>query len=275
VVGALYVLGELQGLPVTEVLAGHSARPGDDVPQIILDTTLRGVLQPVQDTRDIGPVPTKRLPRVGRLGVSHGVGVETEDVDTGEAFEDRLKDPDARCRDQVEPLLTRGRHDGLGLLRQLPATNLEVSVASLALTRGVDTALLPGDPETAVLDSADLESARTREVRPSELQVDTEVIRMTGGSATYLRHPATAAESLVKGSLERFGEQPQRVEEIALTRTVGAHQKKQIAELDVGLRDASVVLQLHPGERESVLLHGLGLSGSRVLGTTTTRMAER
>jgi hypothetical protein len=123
-----------------------------------------------------------------------------------------------------------------------------VGSVSAAGARADEDALLP-------LNLVALARLRYREqgaaacVGEREIETDPEVGLMPTGSSTHLVDSAPVAQRMVEGEAQRVRHEAQRIEEVALARTVRTHEERELRRANVASGDALVVPQDDPSEK--------------------------
>jgi len=108
----------------------------------------------------------------------------------------------------------------------------------------VHDALLPLDFVATLRPSADGEGVVTSTTGAQrELETDPEMGGVTGGTPAHFLDASSVPQRVVERVPERVGDEPERVEEVALPGAVGPHEEREGAEADIARRDALVVLE--------------------------------
>jgi len=76
-----------------------------------------------------------------------------------------------------------------------------------------------------------------------KIQFYREMVRMSSRATADLLDAAPIAQSMIERFVERIGNEPQRIEKIALARAVRADQKQQGSQANIAFLDALVVAE--------------------------------
>ena len=172
------------------------------------------------------PSRKQDLAGIRGLQVANLVRIEVVKAHASQAIVERAELGQAGGGNQEKPVVGgRGERFWIGVLDLAGVDHIE-----LVLRRAsrVDAALLPLDLEAAFGLGADPEGVvASGGIRQGELEADAKVGRMAGGTAPDLVDAATFAERMIQGGVERFADEAEGVQEVALAGAVLADQKNQ------------------------------------------------
>ena len=89
-------------------------------------------------------------------------------------------------------------------------------------------------------------------IREIEFEPDSEVGRMTARASANLADSAPVAQSVIHGIAERIGDEAQRIEEVALARSVRPDEERELRRPDIAGADALIVSQCDPRQQAAV-----------------------
>jgi len=112
------------------------------------------------------------------------------------------------------------------------------------IERAANVTFLVLDREFPMGASGDLEGkAAVQLIRDGEVQANPEVRGMPTRPAAHLLDPASLAKSMIEGCVESVRNETKSIEEVALSRAIGADEKNQRPKRDLAALDAAEVLQ--------------------------------
>ena len=260
VLRATHRLPKLEGLLGADQPSVDAGDSGDDLPEVLFDPFLERRRQVRQHTGDVAPVPLQEIAGVGRLKVSNSLRIQVVEPRARQRVVDGAKRLAARHRDQVQAIGRGGRRRRQRALADAP-TLQRVEVGNVAVSRE-NVALFALDLVPSLSPGADRERIVTPRLDQFEPDANPEMRRVAAGPAANLVDPAPIAQGVIHGIAQRVSDEAERVEEVALARTVRTDEKRELGRRDVAGGETLVVAKHDPRQQPAVVSHCVRLSSA-------------
>ena len=251
--GAPDFLPERQGLPRTELTPVHADDSGHHLAEIGFDPLLvvggmRGKIE--QDAREIAAVPFQEQARVRELKIPDRIRVEVVKPGHRQGIVDRAKSIQPGYGDEIQPV--RGRDGRGGNRAPSNPARFDPVIVGFVAARPHDEALLALYLVPHFRFRPDRERVVAPPFRQVEFEPDSEVGRMTARAPSNLADSAPVAQSVVDRIAEGIGHEAQRIEEIALARSVRPDEERELSRADIAGADALVIPKRDPRQQAAV-----------------------